>query len=176
MKPKKNLLLYGRPGIGKTTLVRKTVELLPSPVGGFYTQEVRVGGARIGFDIITTEGRQGVLSRAGYDSPWRVGRYGVKAEDLERIAVASIRQALAEGKMVIIDEIGKMELCSSNFRQAVLEALNAPSPVLATIMEAHHPFAQALKERADVELIKVDETNRGFLPQLLLEKIKRFGK
>lgn len=169
---KKNLLLYGRPGVGKTTIIMKIIELWPREAGGFYTQEVRAKGTRIGFDIITTEGERGMLSRVGHASPWRVGRYGVLREDLEKVAVSSIRQALAERKLVVIDEIGKMELFSNNFREVVLQAFHSAPPVLATIMEAYHPFAQSLKQRADVELIKVEEKNRDRLPQLIVEKIK----
>ncbi|KAJ1153618.1 hypothetical protein NDU88_006377, partial [Pleurodeles waltl] len=52
--------------VGKTTLVQKTVESLKSsaiPVVGFYTEEVRQSGKRIGFDVVTLSGRRGTLSR-----------------------------------------------------------------------------------------------------------------
>lgn len=56
-------------GIGKTTLIRKASEVLKSsgvPVDGFYTEEVRQGGKRIGFDVVTLSGLRGPLSRVGY--------------------------------------------------------------------------------------------------------------
>lgn len=57
------------PGVGKTTLIQKASEVLQSsgvPVDGFYTQEVRQGGRRIGFDVVTLSGARGPLSRVGY--------------------------------------------------------------------------------------------------------------
>jgi nucleoside-triphosphatase len=57
------VLLSGKPGCGKTTVVRKTVERLPLPVGGFYTREMRMAGRRLGFEIVTLDGRRGVLAR-----------------------------------------------------------------------------------------------------------------
>lgn len=54
------------PGVGKTTLVQKVCEgLVSSGVGleGFYTEEVRVGGRRVGFDVVTVTGERGRLSR-----------------------------------------------------------------------------------------------------------------
>ena len=59
-------LLGGLTGVGKTTLVRKASESLVSSgatVGGFYTEEVREGGRRVGFDVVTTTGERGRLSR-----------------------------------------------------------------------------------------------------------------
>ena len=37
----KNILLTGRPGCGKTTLIKRVVEELALPAGGFYTEEIR---------------------------------------------------------------------------------------------------------------------------------------
>lgn len=53
-------------GVGKTTLVQKACEaLVSSGVGleGFYTEEVREGGRRVGFDVVTLAGERGHLSR-----------------------------------------------------------------------------------------------------------------
>ncbi|MCJ7744781.1 MAG: nucleoside-triphosphatase, partial [Actinobacteria bacterium] len=40
---KKNLLLTGRPGCGKTTVIRKALEGRTG-AGGFFTEEIRTGG------------------------------------------------------------------------------------------------------------------------------------
>lgn len=53
-------------GVGKTTLVQKACEALVSSgvgVEGFYTEEVREGGRRVGFDVVTVTGERGHLSR-----------------------------------------------------------------------------------------------------------------
>lgn len=62
-------LFFLSSGVGKTTLIQKASEVLKSsgvPVDGFYTQEVRQGGRRIGFDVVTLSGLRGPLSRVGY--------------------------------------------------------------------------------------------------------------
>ena len=62
------LLLTGRPGVGKTTVVRRVVERLSRPTGGFYTCELREGGRRTGFEIVTLDGQRATLSHVDFDS------------------------------------------------------------------------------------------------------------
>jgi nucleoside-triphosphatase len=52
----KRILLTGRPGCGKTTLINRIVSDLALPVGGFYTQEIREVGQRVRFKLITLDG------------------------------------------------------------------------------------------------------------------------
>jgi nucleoside-triphosphatase THEP1 len=79
----------------------------------------------------------------------------VDVEALEAVGVATLEETAAGAKLVIVDEIGKMELLSRRFREAVLRALGGGRPVLASIMLSRHPFADALKARDDVRLIHV---------------------
>ena len=57
-----NILLSGAPGIGKTTLVKKTLDYIKIKAGGFYTQEIKKGGRRLGFEIVTLDGEKAVLA------------------------------------------------------------------------------------------------------------------
>jgi nucleoside-triphosphatase len=149
------ILLTGAPGGGKTTLLRRVVGRLDRPVGGFYTQEIRSGGARQGFEIVTMDGRRGRLAHVGIRGRPRVGKYGVDLATLERLAVTSIREAVASGALVVIDEIGPMEILSGPFCTAVLEALESGSPVLGTIVQRRQPFADQVKALPGVTLLKV---------------------
>ena len=63
-----NLLITGRPGVGKTTLVMNVVERLRGSLrlAGFTTAEVcDPSGQRTGFQILTMEGKHAELARAG---------------------------------------------------------------------------------------------------------------
>lgn len=60
--------LFAVAGVGKTTLIRKLCEALKTkglPVTGFYTQECRQNGTRIGFDVVTLDGHRAPLARVG---------------------------------------------------------------------------------------------------------------
>lgn len=166
------ILLTGPPRIGKTTIIRRVAERLGERAGGFYTEEVRSGGERIGFRIVTLDGQQAMLSSVRFPGPPRVGKYGVDVATFERVGVQAIWEALARAQIVVIDEIGKMELFSAAFREAVLAALDSPMPVVGTILSKPHPWADALKARPDVRLVLVTVENRDRLVQDLLNQLK----
>lgn len=163
-----NILLTGEPGCGKTTLIQRVLARLPWPAGGFYTEELRRAGVRQGFRMVTLDGQQAVLAHLDYPGPPRVGRYGVDVAALDAVGVASIRRALASAALVIIDEIGPMELFSPAFCAAVQEALDSPRAVLGTIVRRSKPFADAIKARPDVTVITVTPANRDRLLEQVL--------
>lgn len=166
-----NLLLTGPPRCGKTTVVERVVEGLGGRVraSGFFTREVRRGGERAGFDIVTLHGTVAPLSRKGSREGPRVGKYRVDVSSLEAVAVASMDDP--EAQVLVVDEIGLMELVSHRFRQAVLDLLDDPRPLLATIRWRPQPFCDAVKARPDVELVEVNPGNRDVLPERLAERI-----
>ena len=161
------VLLTGLPGCGKTTLIRRAVADLGVPAAGFYTEEIRspstgsgqAAGRREGFALVTLDGRRATLASVRIRGPHRVSRYGVDVEALESVGLPALEEA-AGAKLLVVDEIGKMELFSQRFREAVLRALDTGGPVLATIMLSRHPFADALKARNDVRLTHVTPENR----------------
>ncbi len=165
------LLLTGCPGVGKTTVIRSVVARLGACAGGFYTEEVRERGRRTGFRLIALDGSTGVLASVDTRSPARVGKYRVCLEDLERVGVAALRRAVerADLSVVVVDEIGKMELFSAAFREAVLLALESPKPVLATVMARPQPWVDAVKARADVSVVEVTLDNRQAMPEQILD-------
>lgn len=70
--------------------------------------------------------------------------------------------------VVVIDEIGKMELFSPDFREAVLESVNNDKRVLGTIMLSSHPWADQIRQNPNVFIITVTRTNhRDVLEQVL---------
>ncbi|MCS7206764.1 MAG: nucleoside-triphosphatase [Dehalococcoidia bacterium] len=148
-------LLTGRPGVGKTTLLRLALQRCPVQAAGFYTEEVRHKGVRIGFDLVTLDGQRVPLAREGLVSPWRVGRYGVDRDALHHIGVAAVRKALQHRILAVVDEIGRMELCSPHFVQAIDEVLHTGIPLLGTIMLKPHPVADRVKSMPGVRVVEV---------------------
>jgi nucleoside-triphosphatase len=165
----KTILLTGRPRVGKTTIIKDVVRRLPGQAGGFYTEEIRAQGRRQGFKIVTLDGQEGILAHVGIRSRMRVSKYGVDLVDLEDIGVAAIWEALAQKDYVIIDEIGKMELFSQAFKDAVSEAVHSHKPVLGTITLSSHPWADGVKALPQVTIIEVTRSNRDKIPQQVLD-------
>jgi nucleoside-triphosphatase len=173
--PMKNLFLTGRPGIGKTTLVRKLLACLTGEVGGFFTQEIRQGHRRVGFKIRDLQGEEGVLAHINYSSPYRVGKYGVDIAALERVALPALNYALKNSAYIIMDELGKMELYSQAFQKKVVEVLDSPKKVLGVIQQRSNPFLDPIKTRGDVDMIEVTLENRESLLALLKQRLLQGG-
>lgn len=164
------LLLTGPPQCGKTTVVRRVVEGCQGRAAGFYTREVRVAGRRVGFEIVTLDGRVAWLSHVDFPGPHRVGKYGVDLEALHRVALPALDPASGVDLMVV-DEVGKMECLSPRF-VAALECLwPAPLPLLITVAEKGGGFIAAIKRRPGARLIKVNPSNRDALPASILEML-----
>jgi len=136
---------------------------LPFEAGGFYTEEIRERGQRKGFALVTLSGRRGILAHVDFSSRYRVGKYKVNLEDLERIGVRELEESLRRKGLIVVDEIGKMELFSLRFQEIVLRILDSHKPVLATIMKKSHPYADAIKARPDVQVFEVAPSNRDEL-------------
>ncbi len=152
-------LLTGSPGTGKTTVIGQAIARSKANAGGFYTQEIRTGGVRQGFKIVTLDGRDATLAHIDNTSRYRVSKYGVAIENLDNIGVAAIDQALEKSDLIVIDEIGKMELFSPRFREAVLRAIDSNKKVLGTIMLSPHPFADDIKRRNNVRIVQLTRAN-----------------
>jgi nucleoside-triphosphatase len=123
----KGLAITGRPGVGKSTLFNEIVSELSKlgcRVGGISAPEVRASGRRLGFLIVDLEsGEKGWLAKINYNSPIRVGRYGIVLNDVLRIGVNALKRALDYSDIIGIDEIGPMELKVPELRKAIVEAL-----------------------------------------------------
>lgn len=167
------LLLTGRPGVGKTTVIRKVaVSLAGRRLGGFYTEEIRVAGERRGFRLWTLDGRQGVMASVDLRGKDRVGRYGVDIAVIDELAATAL--AVRPGTSVyLVDEIGKMECLSPAFVKAMRALLESPKTVVATIAQRGGGFIAEVKEREDADLLDVTPGSRDELPQRVLAWLER---
>jgi len=152
-------LLTGKPGTGKTSLIKQAVAEVKGKAGGFYTEEIRSQGVRQGFKLVTLDGKDAILAHVDVHSPYRVSRYGVDIVSIDRVGVSALHKAAQQCDLVIIDEIGKMELFSVNFREAVLQIIGSGKRVLGTIMLHPNPWADAVKRKPQVNLINVTKAN-----------------
>jgi nucleoside-triphosphatase len=169
------LLLTGRPGIGKTTVIKAVAKSLGEQAGGFYTEEIRGPGGRKGFRLMTLDGQETVMAHVnlrGQGRP-RVGRYGVDMEAIERVGVTALRQAMQRGQIMVVDEIGKMELFCGSFKEIVLQAVGGPYTVVATAMAKPNPWVDGLKAMPNVTLWEVTTENRSGLAEQVMRWLNK---
>ena len=163
-------LLTGRPGTGKTSLIKQAVAGIKGQAGGFYTEEIRKQGVREGFRLVTLDGKSAILAHTDIKSPNRVSKYGVDIDSLDRVGTSALREAAQHSELVVIDEIGKMELFSDSFRDTVSRIIGNGRRVLGTIMLNTNPWADAIKHRPEVHLINVTRDNH----QKVLEELRQW--
>ena len=162
MRPMQSVyLLTGRPGTGKTSLIKQAVTELKGRAGGFYTEEIRSGGTRLGFKLVTLDGQEAILAHVDIHCRFRVSKYGVDVESLDRVGVFALQKAAKESDLVVVDEIGKMELFSASFRETVREVIGEGKRVLGTIMLQSNPWADDIKRQPQVKLVEVTRANHN---------------
>lgn len=155
------IAVTGHPGVGKTTLVLRVVGAVPLRCGGMMTQEIRKCGRRVGFllrDLST--GKEGLLASIhGREGP-SLGRYHINLQDLEEIGAGAIERAIEEAELVVVDEVGPMELHSPRFVAAVERALVEAKNLLVTVHRAsNHPLAYRLRHGVD-HYVRLTQSNR----------------
>lgn len=165
----KRIFLTGRPGVGKSTVLLRTIELLRKhgySVGGFVTPEVRICGRRVGFvvkDLVSGNELQfagiGEIGR-------RLGKYGVNVEKFDCVALPALRYAMENCDVIAIDEIGRMELFSKAFERELGRVLAMEKPLIATL---HRKLRRRFEDKGVV--IEVTQANRSELPERLLKAL-----
>ncbi len=169
------IFLTGKPRSGKSTVVLKLIELLKEKgikVGGFITPEIRERGRRVGFyvkDISSNE--MEIFASEDFKIGPKIGKYGIDVKVFERIAFKALDFAIENCDLIVIDEIGKMEFLSEEFKRRIYELVLIEKPLVAVL---HRNFVKKFKDFGEV--IEVTEKDRKVLPKKLVEKILSYIK
>lgn len=175
--------ITGLPNVGKTSTLIKIVEKLQADqftVGGMVTTAIRVDDKRTGFKIKDwRSGEEEIFAALDFDTKFKVetdeGVFHVKTDVIEAIGVKAIREAIAaeEVDIIIIDEVGKMEMHSETFCDAVKEALDCDKPVIMTLhKKSRNPLLQDIRRRDDVRILEVTPVNKNLLPYKIEKLLK----
>ncbi|MCG3216459.1 MAG: hypothetical protein KAS63_07045 [Candidatus Heimdallarchaeota archaeon] len=166
----KNILVTGLPRVGKTTLLVNIISEMDKKVVGFVTKEVKENNMRIGFEIESFSGHKLMLaSKKNRNSIHRIANYGVFVENIDTI-VGHLLLELQKNEydLIVIDEIGKMELFSKKFISFVEESLNKKK-VLGSIMLKNNDFSRKIKERSDTIVFEITINNRDKIRKRIME-------
>lgn len=170
------IFLTGKPGVGKTNVLLRAVKVLKArglKVGGMISREAREGAKRIGFRIVDLEtGREGWLAHVNQKTGPHVGKYRVNLRDLRDVGVDSILRAIGDADVVIIDEVGPMELHSSDFKDAVTRAMQSKKTIIGIVhYRARDPLIYTIKTANNTEILEVTCENRHRLHEAIVDKI-----
>lgn len=174
-----HLLITGKPRVGKTTLIKKLIPIFKEKysLAGFYTEEIRKNGDRVGFSIHSIKGKSGILAQSGTppsESYYQFGKYMVSVGDIEEIMVPEL---FKNAEIIICDEIGKMELFSTKFKESIQYALDNKYLIVGTISYHNIPFINTIKNRKDTTILELTYMNRDKLLQIVIHEVnKRMNK
>lgn len=170
------VIVLGRPGTGKTTLVKLLVGRFPGFFQGFYTEEIRHGTQRSGFRIITLSGKLGTLAAKEGNSPFRIGSYRVFVEEFERLVLPELEEALKHKAPILLDEIGKMELYSLRFAELTETIWKEALFVLATSCLPELLQVKELLRKGVTERLLLNQSNREEVFRALLRRVESFKR
>jgi len=169
------ILITGRPGIGKSTICSKLITNLKDHnivIGGLITPEVRRNNARIGFKLVDLlSGKEEYLAHISHPSSVKVGRYYVNLIALEHIGVAAIMQASVDADVIIIDEIGPMEIKSKIFFETLLNTITNKKSFVIVVHWRLKSLLINLLPKNQFKLYEVTVKNRDKLPSIILNDI-----
>jgi nucleoside-triphosphatase len=170
------ILLTAQPRTGKSTAIKKIVNMLGKDnCGGFYTEEIRENGERVGFRICTLSGKTGILSHVNIKSDYRISRYGVDLETFEKICISELENAIKDDnvKYIIIDEIGPMQLFSEKYKELLINLLRCNKPIIGTIFMNSYEWLDDFKKQENINLVEITFDNRDSLPLKLVELLTK---
>ncbi|NP_001040309.1 ATP binding protein [Bombyx mori] len=177
-------ILTGDPGIGKTTLTKKISSLLEAEgvkVNGFITEEVRNKGVREGFDVVTSAGVRGRWARdqdlITIPIKRKMGKYGVFIEEFENIALPCLNETTSQPNLLVIDEIGSMELSSKKFKNVIENIFsseqNSYNVVLATIpVKNRSALVENIRSHPKAKVGVITKKNRNKLHEEVINEMK----
>ncbi|MEM2896390.1 MAG: NTPase [Candidatus Bathyarchaeia archaeon] len=174
----KKLFLTGKPGVGKTTVLLEIVENLRNDgyrLGGMISEEFRNKSLRVGFQVTNLQtGEKGWLAHVSQPSGPRLGKYRVNVQDLIRVGVKAIEDAIANPSIeaIVIDEVGPMELFCEEFKKLVKEAILSEKLVIGTIhYRASDQLINEIKANPSVRIVEVTFENRNFIGKILTKEL-----
>jgi len=168
-------VITGVPGIGKTTALIRLTKMLKNAgidVDGFYSVEIKDKGERKGFSLVDVKTGDTVTLASTNGEGIKFGRYRVKVKNIDQFVPKVIQRAIENSKIIIIDEIGPMELFSSSFKKAVEDLLKTDKVTIAVV---HRSFSHDLMKevlKSAKAKIEVTESNRDVIPEQLFQMLK----
>lgn len=164
--------LTGLPGSGKTYTLKRVIEMLGKnvTVGGMIDEKITDGRHEIGISVCNLGNREKVtFAKPDIESRITVGNLGVDLASFESVAVEAIKSACENADVIVIDEVGKVEVESEGFVDAVKEALDVDKPMIITLhKKSRNPLLQDIRRRDDIRIFEVTPINRNLLPHKIM--------
>lgn len=169
--------ITGMPSVGKTQTLIKIIGSLEKSgyaVEGMITKPIIKKKKHVGFYVIDWQTKEKeIFAHIDFEAKETVGEYGVDITALDKVGIPAIEKAIINDDIdvIVIDEIGKMEMLSERFCEVVIDALDSDKPIMITLhKKSRTPLLQDVRRRDDIRILEVTPVNRNLLPYKI-EKI-----
>ena len=169
--------ITGMPRVGKTQTLLKIIEKIEKSgyiLEGMITEPVIVKKKRVGFYVTDWQTKEKkVFAHIDFNKKYKVGDYGIDLNALEEIGIPAVEKAIDDDEVdiIIIDEVGKMEMLSEKFCEIVTDALDSDKTLMVTLhKKSRTPLLQDIRRRDDIRILEVTAVNKNLLPYKI-EKI-----
>jgi len=181
------ILISGAPRSGKSTFMKILIKELKNEYNiiGFLTPEVKEGRSRIGFDLISIDSNNRFpLARKGnYKSKFCLGKYHVFIDKFNNFLEKKIEREIVKynnqnkKEVILIDEIGKMELFSNKFELFLRNLFNSELLIVATIGKTlKHPIKSFLMNNTEIKYFELTRQNQAEVLNKILAILKNIEK
>lgn len=165
--------ITGLPISGKTYALRHVIEMLGEKdvkIGGMIDEKIMDGRRATGMKVTNIQtGESVVFASPEIESKITVGSLGVDLSLFESVAIEAIKTACETCDLIVIDEVGKVEVESEAFVDAVKDALDEDKPMIITLhKKSRNPLLQDIRRRDDVRILEITPTNRNLLPYKIM--------
>jgi nucleoside-triphosphatase len=182
----KHMFLQGDIGVGKSTIIKNAILPHINEIGGCFTQRIFIGQRYVGFAL------NSILDKQEYN----VNRYVKSLKDVENIflysdddgkwhsnsdvflncGISYLRRGCSFKKLIILDELGGIELKCVPFMNEVIRILDGDTSVLGVLksrtnitklqnklkynnenMNGENFFYNRIQNHHDVEMVEVNK-------------------
>ncbi len=161
-----NIFLTGPVQIGKSTVLRRFLSANPAlRPGGFATKNVpsAADGSVREVYILPPVWTEADLLPSRVAARCADGVWERRPEVFDEVGTALLA-APGPFDLLLMDELGRLELGAAAFRAAVLSALDGPVPVLGVVKPERNPFLDAVRAHPQTLVLEVTAENRDGLP------------
>lgn len=163
-------------GIEKTDTLKRIIEMLKEKeisVGGMVTDPIMENNRRVGYQVMDWQSKEkAVFAHISLDLPEEVNGYGIDLDTLNEVGVKSIRKAAENNDVILVDEIGKMQVKSEKFNKTVKAAMEVDKPMILTFQKkSRNPLLQDIRRRDDVRMLELTDVNKDLLPYKVVDLI-----
>lgn len=164
----RHILIVGRNGVGKSTLIRALTEAIPAPIYGVITKKEPPRADGYCPVYIHAYGAQRQYCEDNLIGLCREGSSVAFPETFDRFAQT---MTFPKDGVIVFDELGFMESGAPRFTEAVLRTLDTAPLVIAAVRDRQTPFLDAVRAHPRADVFRIEPENRDDLRQTLLNTL-----